>query len=92
MSLNGQRAASTFLYIDFTSRMQYYPKNSFMMMPSSTMPSGHLMKFSTNISGCRHTASTSNSSATHTSYFWYKVSPIIIPVDVSVANGENDSM
>ena len=56
------------------------------------MPSYHPMNISTDILGCRSSTSTSHSSATHRYASLYKVIPIRIIVDVSVAPGENDSV
>ena len=87
-SLNYKRYVSTLPYIYFPSRMKYSSRNSFVMVPRSTMTSDHLMKISVGIFGCRNSASTSHIWETHPSSFWYKVSPIRIIVDVSVVTDE----
>ena len=56
------------------------------------MPSGHSVKISIGILGCRNDASTSHISTTHPYSSWYKVRPIKILVDVFITTGENDFM
>ena len=56
------------------------------------MTSGYLMYISTYILGCSNTTFTSHISSIHTSYSWYKLSPIKILVVVSDATVENDSL
>ena len=53
-SINHKRTASKFPYIDFTNILQYYSRNSFMMMPRFTLSSGPRMTISAGISGCRN--------------------------------------
>ena len=91
-SLNHKRNASTFLYIYFPIKIQYSPINSFVMIPRSTILSGHSVNISTIILGWRNSYSTSYSWETHIYSLWYKVSPIRIRVDATVATGENDSV
>ena len=90
ISINHNRSASTFSYIDFPSRIQYSPRNYFVMIPRSTMPSGHSMNISTGIPGCINAASISYISSNHTSSSWYNIIPIRTVVYVSVATSEND--
>ena len=60
-------AASTFPYIDFHSKIQYYLRNSSLIIPKSTMPSGHSIYISTSILGWINAASTSHNSVIHPS-------------------------
>ena len=62
------------------------------MINKSTMPSGHSMKISTSILGCRNADYMSHSPETHNASSWYRVIPIRILVDVSDANCENYSV
>ena len=76
----------------FYRKIEHYSSNSFVMIPNSTMPSGHSMNISTYILGCMNAASMSHSSETHPSSSWYKVSPIRIVVFVSDVTVDNESM
>ena len=67
-SVNHKIAAYMFLYIEFPNMMQYHYINVFVMMPRSTMPSGHSINISTDISGCRNATSASHSSRTYNYY------------------------
>ena len=88
ISLNHKRNSSKFSYINFPSRMQYSPRNTFVMTPRFTIPSSYSMNIYNGISGFRNAASASHISATHPSSSWYKVIPIRIIVDVSIVNNE----
>ena len=88
-SLNHKIAASTFPFIDFSNRMKYYSRNYFVIMPNSTMPSGHSMSISTGISGCINSFSTSHNLEIHPSSLRNKVILIRVLAYVSVATGEN---
>ena len=92
ISLNHNRAVSTLPYIGFPRKIQYSSIYSFVMIPRSTISSGHLMNISTFISGCRNASSTSNILVTHPSSLCYKVIPMRILVDLSDTTGENDSV
>ena len=91
-SLRHNIPVSTFPYIDFYRKIQYSYRNYYVMIPKSTMPSGHLMNISTSILGCRNAAYTPPISTIHTKSSWYKVSPLMIFVEVSDVNGKNDSV
>ena len=91
-SLNHKRAEYMFPYTEFTNRTKYSSRNYFVIITSSTMPSGHSMNTSTGISGCINAASVSHSLCSHPSSSWNKVSTIRISVDVSVVTRKNDSM
>ena len=91
-SLSHNSATSTFPYIHFPSKMQYSYRNSLVVIPKYTMPSGRSMHISTSILGFKNASSMSHSSATHTSSSLYRVSPIRIIVEVSDATGENYTM
>ena len=54
-----------FPYIDLPYRIKYSYRNSFVMMPRSTMSSGHSSNISTGIYVCRNVITTSYSSDTH---------------------------
>ena len=88
-SLNHKIAASTLPYIDFPNSMKYYPRNSFVMMTNSTMPSVHSMSISTGISGCINSFFTSHNLEIHISSLRNKVILIRVLAYVSVATGEN---
>ena len=64
-SMKHKRVESMLPYIYFPNRMQYLYRNSFVIIPSSTMPSCHSMTFSTGISGCSNTSSVSHNQEIH---------------------------
>ena len=64
-SLSHNIPASTFPYINFLSRIQYSLRNSSLIIPKYTMPSGHSIYTSTSVLGWICFASTSHNSAIH---------------------------
>ena len=91
-SLSHNSAASRFPYINFPNKIQYYLRNSSLIIPKYTMPSGHLIYILTSILGWINAASASHNSAIYPLSSYYRVDPIIILVELSDVTGENDSV